>query len=91
MNISQIHPVAGYVIVKEQEEGEVKTASGLILTTGTEKQSDGTIVALADDLKETYKIGDKIIFKRWTVNEYKISDKTYQFVKHEDVLALIKE
>jgi len=36
------------------------------------------------------KVGDKVIYKKWGGNEFKIDDTEYQFLKFEDILAIIK-
>jgi chaperonin GroES len=36
------------------------------------------------------KVGDKVIYKKWGGNEFKIGDTEYQFLKFEDILAVIK-
>lgn len=36
------------------------------------------------------KVGDKVIYKKWGGNEFKIADTEYQFLKFEDILAIIK-
>ncbi len=36
------------------------------------------------------KVGDKVIYKKWGGNEFKIDDIEYQFLKFEDILAIIK-
>jgi chaperonin GroES len=35
-------------------------------------------------------VGDKVIYKKWGGNEFKIGETEYQFLKFEDVLAIIK-
>lgn len=35
------------------------------------------------------KVGDKVIYKKWGGNEFKIGDTEYQFLKFEDILAVI--
>lgn len=35
------------------------------------------------------KVGDKVIYKKWGGNELKIEDIEYQFLKFEDILAVI--
>ena len=37
------------------------------------------------------KIGDKVIYKKWGGNEFKIGDTEYQFLKFEDILAVIND
>lgn len=36
------------------------------------------------------KVGDKVIYKKWGGNEFKIGETEYQFLKFEDILAIIK-
>lgn len=36
------------------------------------------------------KVGDKVIYKKWGGNDFKIGDTEYQFLKFEDILAVIK-
>lgn len=36
------------------------------------------------------KVGDKVIYKKWGGNELKIEEIEYQFLKFEDILAIIK-
>lgn len=37
------------------------------------------------------KVGDQVIYKKWGGNEFKIGDTEYQFLKFEDVLAVINK
>lgn len=37
------------------------------------------------------KVGDKVIYKKWGGNEFKIGDTEYQFLKFEDILAVIND
>jgi len=36
-------------------------------------------------------VGDDVIYKKWGGNEVKIGDIEYQFLKFEDILAVIKK
>lgn len=36
------------------------------------------------------KVGDKVIYKKWGGNEFKVGDTEYQFLKFEDILAIIR-
>ncbi len=36
------------------------------------------------------KVGDKVIYKKWGGNDFKIGDTEYQFLKFEDILAVVK-
>lgn len=91
-------PMAGYVLV-EPEPKEEKTAGGIYLPDShDEKPQGGTVLSVGADwtteqgatLKSPVKKGDKVIYKKWGGNDVKIKDIEYQFLKFEDILAIIK-
>ena len=95
--LSKIKPLAGYVLV-EPAEKQTKTASGIYLgESNSEKPQHGTVVACGETaLIEGQKVecpakkGDQVIYKKWGGTEFKIEDVEYQFLKFEDLLAVIK-
>lgn len=96
-SVSKLQPLAGYVLV-EPAKAESKTASGIYLPDNDEKPQHGTVLAVGGDtvdhgatVKCPVKKGDQVIYKKWGGNEYKIDDTEYQFLKFEDVLAVIKK
>lgn len=148
LKISQITPLAGYVLV-EPAKAEEKTASGIILPGNeSEKPQYGTVLAVGPaacdcndcgcgdcgcgdhcgcgshcdcgeehteksshkDKKSKHsakkeescecddcgcetpvQVGDQVIYKKWGGNEVIIDDVEYQFLKLEDILAVIKK
>lgn len=97
LSVSQLQPLAGYVLV-EPAKSEKQTASGIILPENdSEKPQHGTVLAVGasifDDgheVKAPVKVGDKVIYKKWGGNEVMISDVEYQFLKFDDMLAIVK-
>lgn len=98
LSVSQLQPLPGYVLV-EPAKAEKKTASGIYLPDShEEKPQYGKVLAVGDsiwesgvkELKSPVKKGDQVIYKKWGGNEFKIDDVEYQFLKFEDVLAIIK-
>ncbi len=96
--VSQLQPLAGYVLV-EPAEGQTQTASGIYLPeNNSEKPQHGKVLAVGDsiwesgvkELKSPVKKGDQVIYKKWGGNEVKIGDVEYQFLKFEDLLAIVK-
>lgn len=96
-NLSKIKPAAGYLLV-EPSETQKKTAAGIYLPESHEdKPQEGMVLAVGPD--ETTdsgakrvapaKKGDTVIYKKWGGNEVKIGDKEYQFLKFDDILAVI--
>ena len=85
-------PTLGQILIQEEKKEEV-TNSGIIIPDSTvmDKPQRGTIVAIGKpkkDVEQEFKIGDKVIYKKWGGNEY-IKDKVnYLFVSYEDILAI---
>jgi chaperonin GroES len=97
VSVSKLTPLAGYVLV-EPASTQKQTASGIYLPDShEEKPQNGTVIAVGgaiyDDGKEIVspvKKGDQVIYKKWGGNDVKIGDVEYQFLKFEDLLAVIK-
>lgn len=98
LKVSDLHPMPGYVLV-EPAEAQKKTESGIYLPDShDEKPQQGHVLAVGDDwateygavIKTGIKKGDTVIYKKWGGNEVKIADVEYQFLKFEDILAIVK-
>jgi len=98
LKVSQLKPMAGYVLVEPASQ-EVKTASGIYLPESSEeKPQHGTVLACGGSVWESgvkevkcpVKAKDKVVYKKWGGNDVKIGDTEYQFLKFEDILAVIK-
>jgi chaperonin GroES len=98
VTISQLHPMAGYVLV-EPAQAQKKTASGIYLPDShEEKPQHGKVLAVGEatvidgqKVEANVKKGDQVIYKKWGGNDVKIGDVEYQFLKFEDILAVIKK
>lgn len=97
ISVSQLKPLAGFVLV-EPAKTQKQTASGIYLPDSTEdKPQYGTVLAVGDsiwesgvkEVKSPVKKGDQVIYKKWGGNEFDIADTQYQFLKFEDLLAVI--
>ncbi len=98
LTVASIQPLPGYVLV-EPAETLKKTASGLYLSeNSSEKPSYGVVLAVGDSIWESgvrevsapVTVGQTVIYKKWGGNEFKIGDTEYQFLKFEDVLAVVE-
>lgn len=96
LKVSQLKPMPGYILV-EPAKAETKTASGIYLPKNDEKPQHGKVLACGgtaavDGVKIEcpVKKADKVLYKKWGGNDVKIDDIEYQFLKFEDVLAIIK-
>jgi chaperonin GroES len=96
LKVSQLKPMPGFILV-EPAAPETKTASGIYLPSNDEKPQHGKVLACGGSAmiegKEVVcpvKKGDSVLYKKWGGNDVKIADIEYQFLKFEDVLAVIK-
>lgn len=97
ISVKNITPTPGYVLV-EPAQAQKQTASGIYLPDShDEKPQHGTVLAVGapamidgKEVSSPVKKGDTVIYKKWGGNDLKIGDVEYQFLKFEDVLAIVK-
>jgi chaperonin GroES len=98
LKVSQLKPAPGYLLV-EPDATEKKTASGVYLPDShDEKPQHGKVLAAGStwatehgaSIEAPAKKGDSVVYKKWGGNDVKIGDIEYQFLKFEDILAVIK-
>ena len=94
-----IQPVGDRILVKLLES-EGKTKGGIILPdVAKEKPQEGKVVAIGKGrLLEDgsvkpleVRVGDKVLFARYSGTEITQGDEEYLIVKEEDILAVVKE
>ena len=93
----KIRPLHDRILVKRQEEKEVKKGGIIIPDTAKEKPQEGKVIAVgngkvSDEGKKIpldVKAGDKILFGKYSGSEVKIDDEEYVIMKEDDVLAII--
>jgi len=88
----QIKPFEDRVLVESEEIEESKTKSGLIIPdTAKEKPRTGKVVEVGTDeeLAKNIKVGDKIIFAKFTGDEIEFEGKKYLIISKNDILAVI--
>lgn len=93
-----IRPLSNRVLVKRLEEEMQTTAGGIIVPdTAKEKPQRGKIVAvgpgkLNDDgqrIEVEVKVGDEILFGKWSGSEITVDGEEYLFMKDDDILAIL--
>ena len=88
----KIKPLADRVLV-EPSAAETKTASGIIIPdTAQEKPQKGKVVAVGPGTKEnpiTLKVGDNILYGKYSGTELKHDGNDYLIMKEADILAII--
>ena len=89
----QIKPFEDRVLVEPEELEESITKSGIIIPdTVKEKPRTGKVIEVGTDeeFAENIKVGDKIVFAKFTGDEVEFEDKKYLIVSRSDILAVIK-
>jgi len=87
-----IEPLGARVLVLPLE-GESQTPGGVLLPeTAKEKPQQGTVEAIGDpdEMETDLKVGDRVLFPKYTGTEIKFEGKTYLLMNEDDVLARIK-
>ena len=81
-------------------DGEEKTAGGIIIPdTAKEKPSEGKIIAVGpgaktDDgkiLPMEVKVGDLVLFGKWSGTEVKIDGVEYSIMKESDIMGIMSK
>lgn len=94
----KLTPAAGNVLV-EPEAKASQTQGGIYLPDNAgDKPQVGTVIAIGASVWESgvkevispVKVGDRVVYKKWGGNDVKISGVEYQFLKFDDILAVIK-
>ena len=85
-------PLADRVVI-EPKEAETKTAAGLYIPdTAKEKPQQGTVVAAGPGKKDEemeVKVGDVVLYGKYSGTEVTVDDKKYLIMKQSDILAII--
>ena len=89
MNIKPIGERVLLKIIKKEE----KTKGGIFLSSkssNTDTQNQAKVIALGKGEKlEGIKVGDKVVFNKFSGNEIEDEDVKYLIVNAEDILAII--
>ena len=95
--MAKVQPLSDRVLLKPLE-AEEKTKGGIILPdTAKEKPQEGEIIAVGKGKVEDgkrieleVKVGDKVLYGKYSGTEIKVNGEDHLIVKEEDILAIIK-
>lgn len=92
-------PLHDRVLVKRLE-GQEKTSGGIIIPdTAKEKPMEGEVVAIGSGTRlengQTIgldvKVGDKILFGKWSGTEIKLDGSDYLVMKESDIMGILSK
>ena len=93
----KFHPTGDRVAVHPIEE-EAKTPAGLIIPdTAKEKPMQGVVVGVGNGLRNQngqlvgleVKVGDRVVYGKWSGTEVKLHDKTIVVMKESDIMGIL--
>ena len=94
----KFRPLHDRVLIKVRDSEE-KTKGGIIIPdTAKEKPQEGEVVAVGPGaktedgktVKMDVKVGDKVIFGKWSGTEIKIDNIEYSIMKESDIMGISK-
>ena len=96
--MASFRPLHDRVVVKRVKEEE-KTRGGIIIPdTAQEKPQEGEIVAVGpgardedgEYIKPDVKVGDRVLFGKWSGTEVKIDGQDLLIMKESDIMGVIE-
>ncbi|MEG6510208.1 co-chaperone GroES [Methyloligella sp. 2.7D] len=93
----QFRPLHDRVVVRRVEEGE-KTKGGIIIPdTAKEKPQEAEVVAVGPGARDEkgelqpldVKVGDRVLFSKWSGTEVKIDGEDLLIMKESDILGVL--
>ena len=93
----KLRPLRDRVLVKRLEEKEVKKGGIIIPDTAKEKPQEGEVMAVGpgkvtDDGKlqpMSVKVGDKILFGKYSGSEVKLGEEEFLIMHEGDILGVV--
>jgi chaperonin GroES len=93
----KVRPLHDRLLVRRIEEKETAKGGIIIPDTAKEKPQEGEVLAVGNGkilengtkVALDIKVGDKILFGKYSGSEVKIEDDEYLILREEDVLAIL--
>jgi chaperonin GroES len=93
-----IRPLGEKILVKPAEVKEVKKGGIIIPDIAKEKPQEGEVVAVGKGKKTEdgkiialdLKVGDKVLYGKYSGTEVKFDDKEYLIMSQDDILGIIE-
>lgn len=94
---SKIKPLQDRVIVKRMDESEQMRGGLYIPDTAKEKPQEGEVIAVGpgkvengNKIELTVKVGDKVLFGKYSGTEVKLDGDEYLIMREDDILGIIE-
>lgn len=93
-----LRPLHDRILVERLDEAEQQSSGGIIIPdSAKEKPQQGKVVAVGNGKKKDdgtvvaldVKVGDKILFGKYSGNEVTVEDQEYLIMREDEALAII--
>ena len=92
-----LRPLFDKVVVKQVEDKDEKVGGIFLPVAAKEKQEIAIVVAVGEggyidgkDVKMVVNVGDKVLYSKYSGNEFKIDGETVTIIKQSDILAIVE-
>lgn len=81
------------ILIEIEMVGDEKSSGGIIIPAKTKQKTDrGTVIDLGEGVdKNKIKIGEKVLFDKYTGVKLNIKDVPHVFVRYDDIIGVIEE
>ena len=83
----KIRPINAHVLVKPLEAARTTPGGIHLPDAARERQTEGTVIAVAEDATEEVAVGDRVIYKEFAGTEVKVDGENYVLLPSEDLLV----
>ena len=95
---TNVRPLHDRILIKRVEEGETVKGGIIIPDTAKEKSQEGEVIAVGDGKRTKdgkiipidVRVGDRILFGKYSGTDIRIDDVDYVIVREEEVLAVLE-
>ena len=95
--LKKLKPLSDRVLVKPMDKEQEKKGGIIIPDTAKEKPQEGEVIAAGPGKRDEngkiipmdVKVGDKILYGKYSGTEIKIEDQEYLIMHQEDILGVI--
>lgn len=94
----QLKPLHDRVVIERLDADEQKSSGGIIIPdTAKEKPQRGKVVAVGDGAfndkgdrnKPDVKVGDEVLFGKYSGNDIKVDGKEYMIMRENEIFAIV--
>ncbi|HXH49395.1 MAG TPA: co-chaperone GroES [Terriglobia bacterium] len=94
----KLRPLQDRILIKRVEEKETVKGGIIIPDTAKEKPQEGEVVAVGHGKKTEdgkvipldVKVGDRVLFGKYSGNDIKIDDQEYLILREDEVLGVLE-